>query len=52
MLWTRCWIFRSLHQLPKVENPNVPATREAVFNAMAGHIRGKGTYAGIFHRPQ
>jgi len=37
---------------PQGPNPNVPATREAVFNAMAGHIRGKGTYVGIFHRPQ
>lgn len=29
-----------------------PATRAAVFAAMAGHIRGKGTYFGLFHRPQ
>ena len=29
-----------------------PATRAAVFAAMSGHIRGKGTYFGLFHRPQ
>jgi Raf kinase inhibitor-like YbhB/YbcL family protein len=28
------------------------ATRDAVFQAMAGHIRGKGAYIGLFRRPQ
>ncbi len=28
------------------------ATRTAVMAAMAGHVRGKAAYAGLFHRPQ
>jgi phosphatidylethanolamine-binding protein (PEBP) family uncharacterized protein len=28
-----------------------PATRAAVMAAMAGHIRGKAVYSGLFKRP-
>jgi len=37
---------------PQGPNPNVAAIRDAIFQAMAGHVRGKGAYVGLFHRPQ
>jgi len=37
---------------PQGPNPNVPQTRAAVMQAMAGHIRGKASYVGLFRRPQ
>jgi len=33
-------------------NPNVQAIRESIMQGMAGHIRGKAAYVGLFHRPQ
>jgi len=35
----------------QVANPNVQALRAAVMQAMAGHIRGKAAYLGLFRRP-
>jgi Raf kinase inhibitor-like YbhB/YbcL family protein len=32
-------------------NPNVQAIRTSIMQAMAGHIRAKAAYAGLFHRP-
>lgn len=32
-------------------NPNVQAIRTSIMQAMAGHIRGKATYFGLFRRP-
>ena len=39
-------------QAPQDPNPNVQAIRNAVFQAMAGHIHGKAAYFGIFRRPE
>lgn len=39
-------------QGPQEPNPNVQAIRTAVFQAMAGHIRGKAAYFGLFRRPE
>jgi Raf kinase inhibitor-like YbhB/YbcL family protein len=39
-------------QGPQDPNPNPPAIRAAVMQAMAGHVRGKGAYLGVFRRPQ
>jgi phosphatidylethanolamine-binding protein (PEBP) family uncharacterized protein len=39
-------------QGPQEPNPNVQAIRTSVMTAMLGHIRGKGAYVGLFHRPQ
>lgn len=39
-------------QGPQEPNPNAGETRAAVFQAMAGHIRGKAAYVGLFRRPQ
>src|SRR5262249_37723525 len=39
-------------QGPQDPNPNVPQIRASIMQAMVGHIRGKGTYVGVFHRPQ
>jgi Raf kinase inhibitor-like YbhB/YbcL family protein len=33
-------------------NPNVQAIRTSIMQAMAGHIRGKAAYLGVFRRPQ
>jgi phosphatidylethanolamine-binding protein (PEBP) family uncharacterized protein len=33
-------------------NPNVQAIRTSIMQAMAGHIRGKAAYLGLFRRPQ
>ena len=33
-------------------NPNVQSIRGSILQAMAGHIRGKAAYVGLFHRPQ
>jgi len=38
-------------QGPQDPNPNVQTIRAAVVQAMIGHIRGKGVYIGLFHRP-
>jgi len=37
-------------QGPQDPNPNAQTVRAAVFQAMAGHIRGKAAYVGLFHR--
>jgi Raf kinase inhibitor-like YbhB/YbcL family protein len=39
-------------QGPQEPNPNVQAIRTSIMQAMAGHIRAKGAYVGLFHRPQ
>ena len=39
-------------QGPQEPNPNVQAIRTSIMQAMVGHIRGKGAYVGLFHRPQ
>jgi Raf kinase inhibitor-like YbhB/YbcL family protein len=33
-------------------NPNPQAIRTSVIQAMAGHVRGKAAYLGLFRRPQ
>jgi Raf kinase inhibitor-like YbhB/YbcL family protein len=39
-------------QGPQDPNPNVQAIRTSIMQAMAGHIRGKAAYFGLFRRPQ
>lgn len=39
-------------QGPQEPNPNVQAIRTSIMEAMLGHIRGKGSYVGLFHRPE
>lgn len=39
-------------QGPQEPNPNVRAIRTEVMQAMAGHIRGKAAYVGLFHRSE
>jgi Raf kinase inhibitor-like YbhB/YbcL family protein len=39
-------------QGPQDPNPNPQAIRASVMQAMAGHIRGKAAYFGLFRRPQ
>jgi hypothetical protein len=39
-------------QGPQEPNPNVQAIRTSIMQAMAGHIRGKGAYVGLFRRPE
>jgi Raf kinase inhibitor-like YbhB/YbcL family protein len=39
-------------QGPQEPNPNAQTIRTEVMAAMAGHIRGKAAYVGLFHRPQ
>ena len=39
-------------QGPQEPNPNVSALRASIFQAMAGRIRGKAAYVGLFRRPQ
>jgi Raf kinase inhibitor-like YbhB/YbcL family protein len=39
-------------QGPQDPNPNVQQIRGQIMQAMVGHIRGKGSYVGLFHRPQ
>jgi Raf kinase inhibitor-like YbhB/YbcL family protein len=39
-------------QGPQEANPNVQAIRTSLLQAMAGHIRGKAAYFGLFRRPQ
>jgi Raf kinase inhibitor-like YbhB/YbcL family protein len=39
-------------QGPQEANPNVQAIRASIIQAMAGHIRGKAAYFGLFRRPQ
>jgi Raf kinase inhibitor-like YbhB/YbcL family protein len=38
-------------QGPQEPNPNIPAIRASIVQAMAGHIRGKAAYFGLFRRP-
>jgi Raf kinase inhibitor-like YbhB/YbcL family protein len=38
-------------QGPQDQNPNVQAIRAQIFQAMAGHVRGKAAYFGLFRRP-
>jgi Raf kinase inhibitor-like YbhB/YbcL family protein len=37
-------------QGPQDANPNVQAIRSSIMQAMAGHIRAKAAYTGLFHR--
>jgi hypothetical protein len=39
-------------QGPQETNPNVQAIRTSIMQAMAGHVRGKAAYFGLFRRPQ
>ncbi|HEV2445817.1 MAG TPA: YbhB/YbcL family Raf kinase inhibitor-like protein [Candidatus Sulfopaludibacter sp.] len=39
-------------QGPQDPNPNVQAIRASIMQALVGHVRGKGVYVGLFHRPQ
>jgi Raf kinase inhibitor-like YbhB/YbcL family protein len=39
-------------QGPQDSNPNAQTVRTSVLEAMVEHIRGKGAYLGLFHRPQ
>ncbi len=39
-------------QGPQEPNPNVQAIRTQIMQAMAGHIRAKAAYVGLFHRSQ
>ncbi len=39
-------------QGPQEPNPNAQAIRTQIMQAMAGHVRGKAAYVGLFHRPQ
>jgi len=39
-------------QGPQEANPNVQAIRMSIMQAMAGHIRGKAAYFGLYRRPQ
>jgi Raf kinase inhibitor-like YbhB/YbcL family protein len=39
-------------QGPQEANPNVQAIRTSIVEAMAGHVRGKAAYFGLFRRPQ
>src|SRR5580658_5665926 len=39
-------------QGPQEANPNTQAIRASIMQAMAGHIRGKAAYFGLFRRPQ
>jgi hypothetical protein len=39
-------------QGPQEPNPNVQAVRTSVVQAMAGHVRGRAAYFGLFRRPQ
>ena len=38
-------------QGPQDPNPNPQAIRTSIMQAMVGHIRAKGAYVGLFHRP-
>jgi hypothetical protein len=38
-------------QGPQEPNPNIQAIRTSIVQAMAGHIRGKAAYFGLFRRP-
>lgn len=39
-------------QGPQDQNPNVQTIRNAITQAMAGHVRAKAAYFGLFRRPQ
>jgi Raf kinase inhibitor-like YbhB/YbcL family protein len=39
-------------QGPQDPNPSVQAIRTSIVQAMAGHVRGKAAYLGLFRRPQ
>lgn len=39
-------------QGPQEPNPNAQTIRTSIMQAMAGHIRGKAAYVGLFHRTQ
>jgi Raf kinase inhibitor-like YbhB/YbcL family protein len=39
-------------QGPQDPNPNPQAVRVSVVQAMAGHVRARAAYVGLFHRPQ
>jgi Raf kinase inhibitor-like YbhB/YbcL family protein len=39
-------------QGPQDPNPNVQTIRTSIMQGMVGHVRGKASYVGLFHRPQ
>ena len=39
-------------QGPQEANPSTQQIRTQIMQAMVGHIRGKASYVGLFHRPQ
>jgi hypothetical protein len=39
-------------QRPQEANQNVQAIRKSIFEAMAGHVRGKAAFVALFHRSQ
>ncbi len=39
-------------QTPQQPNPSAQAVRQQVMQAMVGHVRGKASYVGLFHRSQ
>ena len=39
-------------QGPQDPNPNPQGIRTSIMQAMAGHVRGKAAYVGLFRRPQ
>jgi Raf kinase inhibitor-like YbhB/YbcL family protein len=39
-------------QGPQEANPNMQTVRASILQAMAGHIRGKAAYFGLFRRPE
>jgi Raf kinase inhibitor-like YbhB/YbcL family protein len=39
-------------QAPQQPNPSAQTIRQQIMQAMVGHIRGKASYVGLFHRPQ
>ncbi|MBZ5602221.1 MAG: YbhB/YbcL family Raf kinase inhibitor-like protein [Acidobacteriia bacterium] len=39
-------------QGPQEPNPNAQAIRTSVLQAIAGHVRARAAYVGLFHRPE
>ena len=39
-------------QAPQQPNPSAQAVRQQIMQGMVGHVRGKASYVGLFHRSQ
>lgn len=39
-------------QAPQQPNPSAQAVRQQIMQGMVGHVRGKASYVGLFHRTQ